>query len=159
MSDSSIQLAANEPKALDAEKLLNELLRLRIQIGGALLAELAKVTNAEPAGNAYGLTVRPVGGKSSAADVTNPDVVANQDTQVLDAEASRVKFSIQNFTDKVLYLKLGTGASATSWTAILAPKDGNGVGGYYDSVTWKGPVNYFVPAGAVGKVSVTEELP
>ena len=59
MSDSFVQLPPDgSGKKLDSELLAGGNHRERLQIAGALLAEIARVINTDPAGTDYGLLVR-----------------------------------------------------------------------------------------------------
>lgn len=58
---------------------------------------------------------------SSASNVT-----------LLAASTARRGATIYNDSTAVLYVKLGATASTSSFTAALAPKDANGIGGYYE---------------------------
>lgn len=62
MTDSQFKVApVLDSTDLDVELLSGILKRLRMQIGGASLAEIARVMNANPAANDYGLVCRIIG--------------------------------------------------------------------------------------------------
>jgi hypothetical protein len=93
------------------------------------------------------------GAQSSALPVTITSSTGNTTSTVtrvaanaasvtlLASNTNRKGVSFCNNSNQTLYLKLGTtaniGAGTESFTAILAPKDTNGVGGYYEV-----PFNY-----------------
>lgn len=67
-----------------------------------------------------------------------------------------IRRTIYNDSTSICYVKLGTGATTTSFSNLLEPRDANGVGGYWllpDN--WVGPVEA-VWAAANGAAQVTE---
>jgi hypothetical protein len=87
-----------------------EKVRERVQIAGSgtVLAEIAKVINAQPAGTEYGLVVRPTSAPFATGDDT---YTAGGNGVALDASKAPVKhFSLQ---------VVGTGAAASAWIVAL----------------------------------------
>ena len=62
MTDATVGVkqSAVADRKVDAEKIGADVYRQRVQVGGAALAEVARVQNSDPAGSAYGLVVRPL---------------------------------------------------------------------------------------------------
>lgn len=87
MSDSkvNIQEPGTTPRALDVEQLSGTLLRERMQIAGALLAEVARVMNGAPVGTEYALVVRSID-QGQVAD--NTSVASATKLPTLPAKAS-----------------------------------------------------------------------
>lgn len=77
MSDGTYKTQLNDGTEFDVEVLSGLLKRLRVEIGGAALAEIARVLAADPDGSEYALVTRPIapaGGlpaRASAADPVN----------------------------------------------------------------------------------------
>ncbi len=102
-------------------------------------------------------TVKNAPLRAAGAALSN---VASSATVVdlLAANVNRRGAMVQNDTDKTLYLKLGTAASATSYTVALGPKDANGVGDYYElpQPVYVGLITGIWAAGPTGSARVTE---
>lgn len=67
--------------------------------------------------------------------------------------------TFQNDADKACYLKLGAGASPTSYTVKLSPKDANNIGGFTDLGAlrlYNGIVTAIWDAGVTGALRMTE---
>jgi hypothetical protein len=100
-------------------------IRQRIQVTGALLAEIARVMNVDPTGVEYGLVTRPIQPRSSAAVVTqvNASIVR---VPLLAANPLRKQAMLQTapiITGGTLSLFFGANLVAT---VVLAP------GAYYE---------------------------
>ena len=76
MTDSSIDRFRDNNEKLDAE-LVGLLLRFRVQLGGAALAEIVRVMNSAPVGTEYGAVVRVAG-----AIATKPSPLATSDLSI-----------------------------------------------------------------------------
>jgi hypothetical protein len=87
------------------------------------------------------------------ADAATPlSVTASTTAQtILAANVLRKGATFENDADKACYLKFGAGASPTSYTKKIHPKDAQGVGGFLSlgdlrcytglvSAVWDGPV-------------------
>lgn len=143
-------------KIEDVEELIGALgtlvIRQRLQVAGATLAEIARVMNASPVGNEYALVVRPVVSVAADSDVTNvPSALAN--TQLLAANPLRKKACFVNLaTNGILFLKLGAGATVTSCTVRILP------GGYYETPDpqWQGEIDGFWTVADGDGVCITE---
>lgn len=125
MSNSLITTQTVTPPgtALDAEKLAaagpsgEDLFRERVQITGAILAEIAAVKNAPPVGTLYGVVTREV----LAQTGTTTSVASNvANVTLLAANTSRLGAVITNDGSQNLYVKCGATASTTSYTRKLA---------------------------------------
>ncbi len=95
MTDSYV--GVNEPgsvtKKLDTEQLTSgsdTVQRERMEIGGASLLEIAAVKNAEPASNAYGVAVRPVGQAALLGDVVETAPATDTASSGLNGRLQRV---------------------------------------------------------------------
>lgn len=103
-------------------------IRQRLQVTGAVLAEVARVLNLDPQSTDYGLVVRPVVPTTSSAVPTkiDADVVV---TTLLLANGNRRNATFYNAfgpgMNGNLYIKLGAGASLTDFNVMLFP------GAYY----------------------------
>ncbi|MCA1572426.1 MAG: hypothetical protein LC798_19420 [Chloroflexi bacterium] len=100
--------------------------RARVEVAGAAVAEIARVTNAAPTGTAYALVTRPI--QPRAATPTQTSVAASvTNVTVLASNANRLGVTVFNDSATgVLFLKLGATASTTSFTVKMA------VGSYYE---------------------------
>jgi hypothetical protein len=125
-------------------------IRQRLQITGAILAEIARVMNTDPAGTEYGLVVRPVIARASSA-VTTQVAASLVAVQLLAANPLRKQAMFQTTpiaTGGVLSLFLGANIIAT---VELVP------GAYYElpQAIWDGAITGIWDA-AIGSVLVTE---
>jgi hypothetical protein len=79
---------------------------------------------------------------------------------LLAANDNRLGGFIVNDCDKIMYIKYGTGVSATSFTDSLDPKNANGVGGKHnigDGLRdYTGAVSVIWAAAPTGAARVTE---
>lgn len=106
---------------------------------------------------------QPVAGnaRTDAPVSTVQSVTAvNAEVTLLAANSQRFGGMIENASDKVCYLKFGSGASATSYTYALDPMNANGVGGKVNLAdsfrNYTGIITAFWPAGPTGAARVTE---
>ncbi len=77
--------------------------------------------------------------------------------QLLAANTSRVAAKIVNDSDKVVRIKYGATASASSYTDILAPRDANGIGGVHViDGAHTGRIDAIWESGPTGNARVTE---
>lgn len=159
MADALLPLSPASPggQIEDVEDLIGALatlvVRQRVQIAGALLAEIARVTNTSPTGAEYALVVRPIVPQAATSTVTN--VASNiANTQLLAANSLRKKACFQNLaTTGVLFLKLGTVATTTGdCTVRILP------GGYYETPDpqWPGQIDGIWTVADGAGVSITE---
>jgi hypothetical protein len=91
-----------------------------------------------------------------------PTAVGDSATVVtlLAANEDRSGATFYNDSTALLYLKLGSGASASSFTAALAGKVGSTPGGYYETpFDYDGIVTGIWASDAGGQVLVTEITP
>jgi hypothetical protein len=89
-------------------------------------------------------------GPAATSSVTNVSGSATNVT-VLAANASRIGAAVYNDDTKALYLKLGTVASATSFTVKMAAAS------YYEVPSWyTGAIDGIWEAGPTGSARVTE---
>jgi hypothetical protein len=93
------------------------------------------------------------GVSASSATVTSVGD-ANADTALLASNSSRIGWSITNDSSAVLYVKFGTGASASSYTARLVQYDRIGQGPLDGLYT--GAINGFWASDAGGNARCTE---
>lgn len=133
--------------------------RQRIQVVGAILAEVARVIATPPVGTEYALVTRNL--PSGVQDVASAQaltsaitrvVAATGNTPLLAPNAARRGAAIYNDSpDAFLFLKLNAAASTTSFTARLSP------GGYYElpSPIWTGEIDA-VWSSASGAALITE---
>lgn len=158
MSDALLPLSPASPggQIEDVEDLIGALatlvVRQRVQIAGAVLAEIARVTNSSPVGTEYGLVVRPIAPAAATSTVTN---VASSavNVQLLAANSGRKKACFLNrATTGVLYLKLGTVATTGSSTVALLP------GGYFETPDpqWQGEIDGIWDVADGNGVNITE---
>lgn len=91
------------------------------------------------------LPVTPTGNPTAATSTVTRVAANAASVTLLASNTARKGASICNNSNQSLYVKLGTtaniGAGTESFTAVLAPKDTNGVGGYYE-----------VPFGYTGRI-------
>lgn len=113
--------------------------------------------------SALPVTFTPAAGPTTA---TVSRVAANAaSVTLLAANAARNGATICNNSNQTLYVKLGTtaniGAGTESFTAILAPKDTNNVGGYYEvPFGYSGRIDgIWAAADAAGEALMTEITP
>ena len=86
-------------------------------------------------------------------------VTADATVQTILAANDRGGGLLYNDTDKACYVKFGTGASSTSFTAKLAPKDADGIGGYLSLGAlrvYQGVVTAIWDASPTGAMRATE---
>ena len=125
-------------------------LRSRIVLGGALPGELAKVRNTTPAADDYGVVVR-VADYGETATVT---AVPASSTVIPLAGASGTRRAMTVYNEPGsanLFLKFGAGASADSYSVMLAAGD------YWESSPPRyGGAVTAVWATATGRAMVTE---
>jgi len=127
-------------------------IRQRLQVTGAVLAEVARVDNVDPAGSEYGLVVRPIVALSAGSNTTQ--VAASLiPVLLLAANPARKMVTMQTvpiLTGGTLYLRLG-GAGAIS-TVDLVP------GAYYESPqpVFAGDI-WGIWDAAIGSVNITEQ--
>lgn len=130
-----------------------------------------KVRTDAPASDDRGLVVRILGTGIDNTLTTEPPAVsastvtavpaAIDNTPILAANPARKTFEVMNNANKVLYLLVGGNgiASPSNFTAVLAPKNVDGVGGYYtppSNIKFTGTVQGIWPAGVAGEALVTE---
>jgi hypothetical protein len=103
------------------------------------------------AGGAGGLDTIAHEGTFTATGADAGGATANR---LLAANASRGRFEVWNFSDQILYVRLGTTAvSATSWTRQFPP---GGTGMVDDK--WRGEVRVFIPAAiTTGQIRFSEQ--
>jgi len=109
------------------------------------------VKNLNPAPNnaEYGLMIRPVPMSSSTSSVTQVASSASNVT-LLNANAARQGAAIFNLSTQVLYCKLGSASSATSFTVRIASN------GYYEVPFWYTGIITGTWNSANGNAYVTE---
>lgn len=81
---------------------------------------------------------------------------SNVSGTLLAANVNRLGASVYNHSDQILYLKLGSAASTTDFSVILAG-NGSGVGGYYEvPYGYTGIITGVWAADSSGSAKVTE---
>lgn len=129
-------------------------LRQRLQVCGAILAEVARVINADPTGAEFGLVTRNIAQRTSTPPTTSKVVANVANVQLLAANPARKMALFQAITTAgagTLFLKLGIGATANDFSVQLVP------GAYYEmpSPVWTGEIDGIWTNG-VGAVQITE---
>lgn len=93
---------------------------------------------------------------STTATLSNVAASATSVT-LLAANTARVGASIVNDADKVLRIKPGATASATSYSKILGKQDADGIGGQWDTdANYTGRIDGIWGASPTGSARVTE---
>jgi hypothetical protein len=158
VSDGLLQLnPATVPGGLieDVEDLIGAgatpVIRQRLQVTGAVLAEVARIMNIDPTGTEYALVVRPIIARSANAVVTQ-EAASLTPVMLLAANPARKQAMFQAtsiVTGGNLYLFFGTNTIAT---VELVP------GAYYElpQPVFDGAINGVWDA-AIGSVLVTEQ--
>lgn len=97
----------------------------------------------------------PLPYRPNAATVSSVDD-SNVSGTLLAANVNRLGASVYNHSDQILYLKLGSAASTTDFTAILAG-NGGGTGGYYEvPFGYTGIITGVWAANSTGSAKITE---
>jgi hypothetical protein len=92
---------------------------------------------------------------STVTSVTAADSVLT----ALAANTARQGGVLFNDADKACYVKFGASASTTSFTAKLAPKDADGIGGYLNLGAlrvYRGAITAIWDASPTGALRITE---
>lgn len=122
MADDSlaVQESGAPTHLLDIENLGGspKLTRERHEIGGALLAEVARVKNSDLASTEYGLAVRARERTTATATLANV-ATSTISATLLAANVNRIGARIVNDSVQTLLVKYGATASATSFTTKL----------------------------------------
>lgn len=130
MSDSYVELNPGSGGAVMDEEQVSGFaagpatrLRSRIVLSGSLPGEVARVRNAAPASDDYGVVVRQV--EEVATTATVSVVAATTDPVELgDHTDERTAMTVYNDTESALmFLKFGTGADIDSFSNVLGPGD------------------------------------
>lgn len=103
-------------------------------------------------GNISANTIRVVKGGASTASVTSVNDTAAS-TQLLAANANRVKYSVFNNSTEILYLKNGLAASLTDFSVAIPPL---AQFGYYEDTHYTGRVDGVWANNAAGAALITE---
>lgn len=110
---------------------------------------------------------RPVLGNLVADELLYADTATVQSVSYSTSEqtalvenTTRKGAMFENDSDRICYLKLGSGASPTSYTKAIHPKDANGIGGFLD-LSWAqraytGIITVVWAAGGSGALRITE---
>jgi hypothetical protein len=99
------------------------------------------------------LRAEAVNPSASQATVTSVAYIAG-DVQLLAATATRLGAVIVNEADRDLYVKLGTGATSTSYTRKVPPD-----GEYQAPARYVGAIHGIWVAGGAGAARITELIP
>jgi hypothetical protein len=144
----------------DVESLVGALativVRQRIQVTGALLAEIARVMNIDPTGSEYALVTRNIQQRTATPPTIANVPAALGATLLLAANANRkmATFQAQEISSGGnLYLRLGPGPTTTLYHVLLVP------GAYYElpQPVYTGDI-WGIWDAAVGYVNVGEEV-
>ena len=106
-------------------------IRQRVQIGGAIRAEIARVQATLPLLTSMGLVVRVAGNRSESATVTSVAQNAASVTLLAADAAARIGASVFNNSTASLFIKSGAVASTIDFSVKVLP------GGY-----WEAPAGY-----------------
>ena len=111
------------------------------------------VRNTDPSANDFGVVARVIiGGVPSAVAVAVP--ASGTTVELAAAHTHRRGLLIYNDADLPLYVKLGMGASTSSWTVKLYTNDAYEL----PNPMYLGSVTGVWAAGAVGQAMVTESV-
>lgn len=150
-------------RKLDVEELIvgaNTVLRERLQLTGALAAQINAILNVDPSDTDYGLVVRVISRKSSTISAASRFTIQTSPAvQILAANANRRRSIIQNVGITIIYLSLGTVLpSNLVYHISLSPgsSEDDGTGSIFIDEMWSGRINAISSASS-GRVVVAEQ--
>lgn len=129
-------------------------LRSRVVLGGSLPGELAKIRNATPSDDDYGIVVRVIDPISTGTAVSVVAATTSPVTLGVNPE-TRLAMTVYNEPgSSVMFLKFGAGVTVDSYSNRLGPGD------YWESTPprYTGSVTA-VWDGTTGRALITEFLP